>query len=94
MKVVGADAFQDLLTALPYCESLYMTNDSCTASTPPSSTKLVHFGMPKHQSFQTLGNPADTAFEAAAEAALGVTTPLSPTFDGISNDVFFLAGAH
>lgn len=35
---------------------------------------------------------ADTAFEAAAEAALGVTTPLSPTFDGVSNDVFFLAG--
>jgi hypothetical protein len=35
----------------------------------------------------------DTAFEAAAEAALGVTTPLSPTFDGVSNDVFFLAAS-
>ena len=41
---------------------------------------------------QISARAADTAFEAAAEAALGITTPLSPTFDGVSNDVFFLAG--
>ena len=37
-------------------------------------------------------NVADSAFEAAAEAAFGVTTPLSPTFNPASNDDFFLLG--
>jgi hypothetical protein len=35
---------------------------------------------------------ADTAFEAAAEAAFMTTTPLSPIFNPYANDVFFLHG--
>lgn len=36
----------------------------------------------------------DTAFEAAAEAALGTNgVTLTPVFDGISNDIFFLAAS-
>ena len=36
---------------------------------------------------------ADTAFEAAAEAAFMTKNALSPTFNPYANDVFFLHGS-
>lgn len=55
-------------------------------------TCKLHLNSWKPGSIQSWCSHADTAFEAAAEAAYNSTTPLDPLFDPYANDAFFLHG--